>query len=111
MLYKGVHLNKEDTNDDSPTHLVVNIFSKNPDRCAYILKMVIYGARVNQKNYDRWAPIYSAVRKSQEMAKNGSLSHKINKQEAQTPVFHRYPWRHLRLLGLPFIFHLAAMSS
>lgn len=105
LLYKGVDLNKEDTNGDSPTHLVVNIFSKNPDRCAYILnQMVIHRARVNQKNYDRWAPIHSAVRKGQEMAVRAIIS--INKK-------HRDPFS-IDIPGGTYAWtplHLAAMSS
>ena len=47
----------------------MNIFSKNPERCSYILDLLVNkGAQVNKKNFDNWAPIHTAVRKGQESA-------------------------------------------
>lgn len=47
----------------------MTIFSKNPDRCAYILDLLVYnGASVNKYNNDNWAPIHTALRKGQESA-------------------------------------------
>ena len=50
-------------------HLVMLIFSKNPEKCTTILELLaLNGAKVNQKNPDQWAPLHTAVRKSQEKA-------------------------------------------
>jgi ankyrin repeat protein len=60
----------------------MNIFSKNPDKCTHILELLaINGANVNQKNYDNWTPLHSAVRKGQEKAIYAiiQLNKKLNK--------------------------------
>ena len=47
----------------------MNIFSKNPERCSYILDLLVNkGAKINKKNSDNWAPLHTAVRKGQESA-------------------------------------------
>jgi len=47
----------------------MNIFSKNPERCSYILDLLVNkGAKINKMNSDNWAPLHTAVRKGQESA-------------------------------------------
>lgn len=60
----------------------MNIFSKNPERCCYILDLLIFsGANINDKNFDLWAPVHAAVRKNQELAIKAiiRLNNKIKK--------------------------------
>lgn len=57
----------------------MTIFSKNPDRCAYILDLLVYnGATANKYNNDNWAPIHTALRKGQESAVKAIIQ--INKK-------------------------------
>ena len=64
LINKNADLNKQDSDGNTPLHIVMNIFSKNPDRCCHILELLtLNGARVNQKNHDHWAPLHTAVRK------------------------------------------------
>jgi ankyrin repeat protein len=47
----------------------MNIFSKNPERCCYILDLLIFnGANINERNDDQWAPLHTAIRKGQDGA-------------------------------------------
>jgi hypothetical protein len=60
----------------------MNIFSKNPERCSHILELLaLNGANVNQKNFDHWAPLHTAVRKGQEKGVNAII--KLNKKLAE----------------------------
>ena len=64
LIDKNADLNKQDSDGNTPLHLVMNIYSKNPERCNHILELlVLNGANVNQKNFDHWAPLHTAVRK------------------------------------------------
>jgi ankyrin repeat protein len=66
---KKANLNRKDSDGNTPVHLIMNIFSKNPERCKHILNVLIFnGANINDRNSDHWAPIHSAIRKNQEMA-------------------------------------------
>lgn len=48
LIDKKADLNKQDSDGNTPLHLVLNIFSKNPDRCTHILELLaMNGARVN----------------------------------------------------------------
>lgn len=45
----------------------MNVFSKNPKKCAYIAEiLVLNGAKVNIKNNDNWSPLHLAIRKCQD---------------------------------------------
>ena len=69
LIKSNAHLDKQDSDGNTPLHLIMTIFSKNPDRCAYILDLLVYnGAQVNKFNNDNWAPIHTALRKGQESA-------------------------------------------
>ena len=64
LINKGADLNIRDQYGNSPVHLIMNIFSKNPKNCSIILdKLLKKGARVNLLNDDKWAPLHLAVRK------------------------------------------------
>ena len=68
LIDKKAYLNKQDSDGNTPLHLVMNIFSKNPEKCTHILEVLcLNGAKVNCKNNDMWAPLQTAVRKGQEM--------------------------------------------
>ena len=69
LIDKKADLNKQDSDGNTPCHLVMNIFSKNPEKCSHILELIAFnGASLNQKNNDFWAPLHTAVRKGQEKA-------------------------------------------
>ena len=69
LVEKKANLNRKDSDGNTPVHLIMNIFSKNPERCKHILNVLIFnGANINDRNSDHWAPIHSAIRKNQEMA-------------------------------------------
>ena len=45
----------------------MNVFSKNPKKCAYIAEiLVLNGAKVNIKNNDNWSPLHLAIRQCQD---------------------------------------------
>jgi hypothetical protein len=78
LVQKGADLNKPDCDGNTPLHLVMNVFSKNPQKCAYITEILVSnGAKVNIKNVDNWAPLHIAVRKGQEKGVQTIL--KLNK--------------------------------
>lgn len=69
LVNQKADLDKQDSDGNTPLHLIMTIFSKNPDRCSYILDLLVYnGADVNKFNHDHWAPIHTALRKGQEAA-------------------------------------------
>jgi ankyrin repeat protein len=79
LIDKGADLNKQDSDGNTPLHLVMNIFSKNPERCCHILELLaMNGANLDQKNNDQWAAIHTAVRKGQEKGVNAII--KLNKK-------------------------------
>jgi len=81
LIDKKADLNKQDSDGNTPLHLVMNIFSKNPERCSHILELLtMNGVKVNQKNHDHWAPLHTAVRKGQEKGVNAII--KLNKKLA-----------------------------
>jgi len=81
LIDKKADLNKQDSDGNTPLHLVMNIFSKNPERCSHILELLaMNGAKVNHKNHDHWAPLHTAVRKGQEKGVNAII--KLNKKLA-----------------------------
>lgn len=60
-------MNQQDSDGNTPLHLIMNIFSKNPDKCSNILELLcMNGASTNFKNNDLWSPLQTAVRKGQE---------------------------------------------
>ena len=72
-------MNKQDSDGNTPLHLVMNIFSKNPERCSHILELLaMNGAKTNQRNNDHWASIHTAVRKGQEKGVEAII--KLNKR-------------------------------
>lgn len=82
LIEKKANLNKQDSDGNSPLHLVMNIFSKNPDKCNHILELLcLNGAQTNCKNNDQWSPLQTAVRKGQERGVRSIL--KLNKKLKQ----------------------------
>lgn len=64
LIMKEADVNKADCDGNTPLHLVMNVFSKNPQKCAYIAEtLVLNGAKVNIKNNDNWSPLHIAARK------------------------------------------------
>ena len=41
LVNKGADLDKQDSDGNTPLHLIMNIFSKNADRCSYILNLLV----------------------------------------------------------------------
>lgn len=67
LLMRGADVNKPDCDGNTPMHLVMNVFSKNAQKCMNICELLIaHGARANIKNNDNWAPLHIAARKGQE---------------------------------------------
>ena len=67
LIMKNADVNKTDCDGNTPMHLVMNVFSKNPQKCASICELLVMnGAKVNVKNNDNWAPIHIAARKGQD---------------------------------------------
>ena len=67
LLMRGADVNKADCDGNTPLHLVMNVFSKNSQKCMSICELLItHGAKANMKNNDNWAPIHIAARKGQE---------------------------------------------
>ena len=67
LIQKKADVNKTDCDGNTPLHLVMNVFSKNPQKCAYIAEILILnGAKVNIKNNDNWTALHIAARKGQE---------------------------------------------
>jgi ankyrin repeat protein len=65
LVQKGAKLSKRDSDGNTPVHLIMNIFSKNPERCCYILDILLFnGAKINDRNFDYWAPLHIAVKKN-----------------------------------------------
>ena len=66
LIDKQADLNKQDSDGNTPLHLIMNIFSKNPEKCKHVLELLYFnGADVNCLNSDRWSPLHTAVRKRQ----------------------------------------------
>ena len=64
LILKNADVNKVDCDGNTPLHLVMNVFSKNPQKCTYIAEtLVMNGASPNIKNNDNWAPLHIAARK------------------------------------------------
>ena len=60
-------MNKTDYDGKTVLHFVMNLFSKNPQKCHYIAEtLVLNGAKPNLKDQDSWTPLHTAVRKGQE---------------------------------------------
>lgn len=67
LLMRGADVNKADCDGNTPLHLVMNVFSKNAQKCMNICELLItHGARANIKNNDNWSPLHIAARKGQE---------------------------------------------
>ena len=48
LIKKNADLNKKDSEGNSPMHLVMLIFSKNPEKCTTIMELLaLNGAKVN----------------------------------------------------------------
>lgn len=64
LLMRGADVNKADCDGNTPLHLVMNVFSKNSQKCMSICDLLIsHGAKANMKNNDNWAPLHIAARK------------------------------------------------
>lgn len=67
LIMSGADVNKPDADGNTSLHFVMNVFSKNPQKCTSIAEQLIMnGARVNIKNNDNWSPLHLAARKGQE---------------------------------------------
>jgi ankyrin repeat protein len=76
LVNRNVDLNKQDYEGNTPIHLIMNIFSKNPEKCSHTLDLFVNnGAKVNKKNGDNWTPLHTAVRKCQELAVKAITKH------------------------------------
>ena len=64
LIKKGADVNKTDCDGKTALHFVMNLFSKNPQKCHYIAEtLVLNGAKPNMKDSDNWTPLHTAVRK------------------------------------------------
>jgi len=64
LIKENADVNKADCDGKTPLHFVMNLFSKNSIKCAYIAEtLVMNGAKVNLKDADNWTPLHTAVRK------------------------------------------------
>lgn len=64
LIKKGADVNKTDCDGKTALHFVMNLFSKNPQKCQYIAEtLVLNGAKPNLKDSDNWTPLHTAVRK------------------------------------------------
>jgi len=64
LIKKGADVNKTDCDGKTALHFVMNLFSKNPQKCQYIAEtLVLNGAKPNLKDTDNWTPLHTAVRK------------------------------------------------
>jgi len=69
LIQKGADVNKTDCDGNTPLHLIMNVFSKQPQKCAYIIELLANnGANLNAKNNDYWTPLQLAAKKGQEKA-------------------------------------------
>lgn len=67
LIKKGADVNKTDCDGKTALHFVMNLFSKNPQKCQYIAEtLVLNGAKPNLKDTDNWTPLHTAVRKGQD---------------------------------------------
>ena len=59
-------MNKTDCDGKTPLHFVMNLFSKNPEKCCFIAELLLLnGAKVNLADSDNWTALHTAVRKGQ----------------------------------------------
>jgi ankyrin repeat protein len=64
LIDHNADLNIVDQYGNTPLHLIINIYSKNPDMCRKILiELLERRVHLNILNNDKWAPIHIAVRK------------------------------------------------
>ena len=78
LIKKGADVNKTDCDGKTALHYVMNLFSKNPQKCQYIAEtLVLNGAKPNLKDSDNWTPLHTAVRKGQD--KGVAAIAKLNK--------------------------------
>jgi ankyrin repeat protein len=64
LIKKGADVNKADYDGKTVLHFVMNLFSKNPQKCFYIAEtLVLNGAKPNLTDQDNWTPLHTAVRK------------------------------------------------
>jgi serine/threonine-protein phosphatase 6 regulatory ankyrin repeat subunit A len=64
IIKSNVDVNQGEIEGNTPLHLVLSMFDKNPRKAALIADMLIAaGALVNQTNIDNWAAIHLAARR------------------------------------------------
>jgi ankyrin repeat protein len=60
----SIDVNRVDCDGSTPLHLVMNVFSKNAQKCSYIAEtLVMNSGNPNCKNNDNWSPLHNAARK------------------------------------------------
>lgn len=53
LIDKQADLNKQDSDGNTPLHLIMNIFSKNPEKCGHVIELLcMNGALTNCLNSD-----------------------------------------------------------
>lgn len=66
LLGFGMSANLPDIDKNTPLHIVLSIFSKDPESARRIAELLILnGANPNLLNKDCWSPFHLAVKKNQ----------------------------------------------
>ena len=54
----------DEISGDSPLHLLMTAYQKNPDEAKVILQLLYdFGANLNARNKDNWTPLHIAIRR------------------------------------------------
>ena len=85
LLKNQANVNLLDLEGNTPLHLVLSIWQKNPRKATLISDMLIAGgSQVNRMNYDKWAAIHLASRRGQ----TGAIKRIVNKNKLLESVGH-----------------------
>jgi ankyrin repeat protein len=67
LLNRGANVNRTDQYGSTCLHMILTVFSKDPQRCAYITELLATSdAKVNVKNNENWTPLHLAIKRNQE---------------------------------------------